>query len=56
MEMKDNGLSFDFHFIDIDDCMDNPCNNGGVCQDGVASYTCACLIGFKGFDCEISML
>ena len=45
-----------FYFIDIDDCMEKPCNNGGVCQDGIASYTCDCPIGFIGLDCETSML
>ena len=42
-------------FSDIDDCIGEPCNNGGTCQDGVASYTCACPTGFKGYDCETSM-
>lgn len=41
--------------VDIDDCMENPCNNGGTCKDGVASYTCVCPKGFTGGDCEISM-
>lgn len=41
--------------LDIDDCKDNPCNNGGKCKDGIASYTCACPKGFTGTDCEISM-
>ena len=36
--------------------MENPCNNGGTCKDGVASYTCICANGFTGQDCEISTL
>ena len=40
--------------IDIDDCKESPCNNGGTCLDGVASYTCACPLGFVGLDCERS--
>ena len=43
-------------FADIDDCKDNPCNNGGNCIDGVASYTCVCPVGFLGLDCEKSGL
>ena len=34
--------------------MGNPCNNGGNCTDGIATYTCACPSGFKGADCEFS--
>ena len=40
--------------LDIDDCKDKPCNNGGTCQDGIASYACVCPLGFKGTDCELS--
>ena len=40
--------------VDVDDCKDNPCNNGGNCVDGVASYTCVCPVGFLGLDCEKS--
>ena len=40
--------------LDIDDCKDTPCNNGGTCQDGIASYTCVCPLGFEGTDCELS--
>ena len=45
----------EFDVSDIDDCKDNPCNNGGTCQDGIASYTCLCPLGFNGTDCEISI-
>ena len=34
--------------------MENPCNNGGKCVDGIASYECICPKGFNGTDCEIS--
>ena len=36
--------------------MENPCNNGGECLDGIASYQCLCPAGFKGTDCEISKI
>ena len=37
---------------DIDDCASNPCQNGGACTDGVASYSCSCADGYGGADCE----
>ena len=41
-------------YQDIDDCIENPCNNNGSCVDGIASYNCVCLPGFTGADCEMS--
>ena len=41
-------------YQDIDDCLENPCNNNGSCVDGIASYNCECLAGFTGADCEMS--
>ena len=36
----------------IDDCISNPCSNGGVCTDGINSYTCNCTgTGFSGHTC-----
>ena len=50
-----NGVNFYFSIsIDIDNCSPNPCNNGGMCTDGVDVYTCTCLGGFTGDNCEIS--
>ena len=37
---------------DIDECDPNPCQHGGTCTDGVASYTCACASGWTGDNCE----
>ena len=45
-----------YTFPDIDDCMENPCNNNGTCIDGIASYKCECPLGFEGQDCETSKL
>jgi hypothetical protein len=36
----------------IDDCDPNPCQNGGTCVDGIASFTCECTAGFFGDTCE----
>nr|BAO49753.1 C-type lectin [Ruditapes philippinarum] len=40
--------------IDYDDCASNPCQNGGMCVDGVNEYTCTCPSGFTGTNCELS--
>ena len=37
---------------DIDDCVNHTCGNGGSCEDGVNSYSCNCLVGFTGDQCE----
>ena len=29
--------------------------NGGTCTDGVNSYSCDCVSGYSGEDCEIGM-
>ena len=39
---------------DIDDCANIPCQNGGSCDDGVNQFTCQCVPGFTGTNCEIS--
>ena len=35
-----------------DECASSPCQNGGVCFDGHGGYTCQCVEGFDGSDCE----
>jgi len=31
-----------------DECAQNPCKNGGECDDGINSFTCYCHAGFAG--------
>ena len=38
--------------LDIDECSTNPCNNGATCTDGINAYTCTCLVGYTGTDCQ----
>ena len=44
------------HFVlDSNDCLPfNPCLNGGICNDGLNTFTCTCLPGFTGDRCETS--
>ena len=39
--------------FDIDDCRFNPCFHGGVCVDGVNSFTCSCPVGYFGMACQL---
>ena len=43
-----------FFSSDIDECAPKPCQNGGSCEDSINSYTCKCLAGFDGENCENS--
>lgn len=37
---------------EIDECVSNPCKNGGTCDDKDNGYTCTCPAGFNGAQCE----
>ena len=39
----------------MNECMPNPCKNGGACTDGLNSYTCECASGFTGDNCETNI-
>ena len=41
---------------DVNDCVPNPCQNNGVCTDGVNTVTCQCQPGFTGTNCETSKM
>lgn len=34
--------------IDIDECDSTPCQNGGLCKDGMGDFQCQCKPGFLG--------
>ena len=40
--------------IDADECVSNPCGNGGTCEDKDNEYSCECAAGFHGVNCETS--
>ena len=39
-------------FTDIDECHNNPCQNGASCLNGENRYDCTCKPGFSGINCE----
>ena len=41
-------------FSDINKCSPNPCQNNGICVDGVNSFSCSCAAGYNGTVCGIS--
>ena len=45
---------YNIRIPDIDECAPNPCQNGGTCTDKVNAYTCNCLAGYQGTNCETS--
>ena len=54
---KKTGLKDNFHYlfvVDVDECAMNTCMNGASCVDGVATFTCSCIVGFTGANCETS--
>ena len=45
------------HFTtDIDECLSMPCQNLGTCVDQVNGFSCQCLAGFTGTQCQTSKL
>lgn len=41
--------------ININECENNPCLNGGTCTDKINGFTCACALGFSGSRCQINI-
>ena len=43
-------------FSDINECSSSPCQNGGTCVDGINRYSCSCVAGYNGANCQTSTL
>ncbi|XP_020775714.1 coagulation factor IXb [Boleophthalmus pectinirostris] len=52
-ENDEKTLEFWAGYLDGNQCDPAPCQNGGVCEDGVSSYICWCKPSFSGKNCEI---
>uniref|UniRef100_A0A8C2WVJ0 Coagulation factor IX n=1 Tax=Cyclopterus lumpus TaxID=8103 RepID=A0A8C2WVJ0_CYCLU len=54
---EDNGKAMAFWAVNIDgdQCKPPPCQNGGVCEDGISAYVCYCKPNFSGKNCEIEV-
>ncbi|XP_045422640.1 coagulation factor X-like isoform X2 [Lemur catta] len=52
---EDNEKTNEFwnKYKDGDQCERSPCQNQGLCTDGLGEYTCTCLEGFEGKNCEL---
>ncbi|XP_053563748.1 coagulation factor VII [Bombina bombina] len=51
---KDDRRTKDFWktYTDENQCLSNPCKNGGSCFDQYQAYFCACPLGYEGRNCE----
>ena len=38
-------------FLDRNECLNSPCDNGGTCVNTIGSYYCTCLDGWEGKHC-----
>ncbi|XP_060561281.1 protein jagged-1b-like [Ruditapes philippinarum] len=45
-----------FTCIEINECESSPCQNGGVCNDLLGSYSCTCAEGWSGTNCGTGIL
>ena len=47
---------FVYLYLNIDPCEPDPCYNEGKCKTEETGYTCQCLLGYHGSQCEIGKL
>ncbi|MCP4652426.1 MAG: calcium-binding EGF-like domain-containing protein [Candidatus Omnitrophica bacterium] len=42
----------DFFGIEVNECIPNPCHNGGTCEDLLNAFKCKCVCGYRGPTCK----
>ncbi|KAM9356680.1 coagulation factor IXa [Symphorus nematophorus] len=52
-EDDEKTMAFWVAYVDGNQCKSSPCLNQGSCKDHLGYYTCSCLSGFTGRNCEI---
>ena len=47
-------ISVSFLFLDVDECVNNPCHDNANCSDSEGSFECQCNVGYSGngFNCS----
>ena len=38
--------------LDVNECLNSPCQNGGYCQNKIGTFNCFCPAGLTGLLCE----
>ncbi|MFT7801973.1 protein jagged-2 [Arapaima gigas] len=51
----DHGFTGTYCHENINDCLSNPCQNGGTCIDGINSFQCFCPDGWEGELCNLDV-
>ena len=39
--------------IDVEECLENPCDNGATCIEQLGFYECDCPLGWQGTHCNV---
>ncbi len=50
-----SGYTGDLCDVDINECANNPCINGGTCTNTDGSFTCTCVPGYTGDLCDMDI-